>query len=326
MGIRRNEDKWLRVFALEAGSAKVALCRAPQTPTIAVRIRTAMAVLADLRADYLQRLCAEVLGVRNDSAILNIADRSSKSSTKIASRMVELIGYPTCPNVLPSQTAGNEFTRLTMEFLQAAFPKLGHLRPGDWFFAMDPSEAKIALFEQYGHLTDLKTFLEAHKELATAIGSDYLVTPDIIVGRQPVVDAEINAAESLVDSSDVAARRSPLRAANAGLPVLHASISCKYTMRSDRAQNTRTEALNLMRNRKGRNPHIAAVTMEPMPGRIASIAMGTGDIDCTYHPALDELLQATVDLGYEDAEETLRTLIDGRRLRDLSDLPLDLAT
>jgi hypothetical protein len=97
-------------------------------------------------------------------------------------------------------------------------------------------------------------------------------------------------------------------------------------MRSDRSQNTRTEALNLMRNRKGRNPHIVAVVMEPMAGRIASIAMGTGDIDCTYHAALDELLQATIDLGYEDAEDTLNILIEGRRLRDISDLPLDLAT
>ncbi len=81
-----------------------------------------------------------------------------------------------------------------------------------------------------------------------------------------------------------------------------------------------------MRNRKGRNPHIVAVTVEPMAGRIASIAMGTGDVDCTYHAALDELLQATRDLDYSDAEDTLQTLIQGRRLRDISDLPLDLAT
>lgn len=120
--------------------------------------------------------------------------------------------------------------------------------------------------------------------------------------------------------------RDARRGANESLPILHASISCKYTMRSDRAQNTRTEALNLMRNRKGRNPHIVAVTVEPLPSRIASIAMGTGDLDCAYHAALDELVQATVDLGYEDAEELLRVLIGGRRLRDISDLPLDLAT
>ena len=213
-----------------------------------------------------------------------------------------------------------------MDFLKRAFLRLDHLRPGSWYFAMNPSETNIALFEQYGHLADLKRVLDDHKELATAIGSDYIVTPDIIIARDPVEEHDLNFRDVLVGIDDPAARRTPLRAANEGAQILHASISCKYTMRSDRAQNTRTEALNLIRNRKGRNPHIAAVTIEPMAGRIASIAMGTGDVDCTYHAALDELLQATIDLGYDDAEDLLRTLIDGHRLRDITDLPLDLAT
>lgn len=311
--ISTNRDKRLTAFADQTSAARA-------------RLQAAMAVLADLRGDYQRHLCAEVLGTRSESRILNIADGSSKASREIATRMVELLGHPTCQTTLAGQTVGNEFTRLTMEFLRSAFSRLAHLRPGDWFFAMNPSESAIALFEQYGHLADLKQVLDANRELATSIGSDYLVTPDIIVGRQPVLDDEINSRDVLLGKNDETARRSPLRASNAGLPILHASISCKYTMRSDRAQNTRTEALNLMRNRKGRNPHIVAVTVEPMAGRIASIAMGTGDVDCTYHAALDELLQATRDLDYSDAEDTLQTLIQGRRLRDISDLPLDLAT
>jgi hypothetical protein len=98
----------------------------------------------------------------------------------------------------------------------------------------------------------------------------------------------------------------------------------KWTMRSDRAQNTRTEALNLLRNRKGGTPQIVVVTIEPMPSRIASIAMGTGDIDCTYHAALDELIESVRSCGRTDQLEVLQTLIEGRRLRDISDLPLDL--
>ena len=35
----------------------------------------------------------------------------------------------------------------------------------------------------------------------------------------------------------------------------------------------------MVRNRKGRLPHIAVVTGEPTPGRIESIAPGSGDID-----------------------------------------------
>ena len=53
--------------------------------------------------------------------------------------------------------------------------------------------------------------------------------------------------------------------------------------------------------------------------------MGTGDIDCTYHSALYELIGACSEVGKEDQKEMLDTLVEGRRLRDISDLPFDLA-
>ncbi len=108
------------------------------------------------------------------------------------------------------------------------------------------------------------------------------------------------------------------------MPILHASISCKWTLRSDRAQNARSEGLNLVRNRKGRLPHIVVITGEPTPNRIASIALGTGDIDQVYHFALYELLDTVKELGMNDAEDSINTMIQGKRLRDISDLPLDL--
>jgi len=118
----------------------------------------------------------------------------------------------------------------------------------------------------------------------------------------------------------------PLRKANFTWPrpILHASISCKWTLRSDRGQNARTEALNLIRNRKGNLPHIVAVTAEPLPTRIASLALGTGDLDCVYHFALPELQESVAQAGNEDQLDMLQTLIEGRRLRDISDLPFDL--
>jgi hypothetical protein len=67
------------------------------------------------------------------------------------------------------------------------------------------------------------------------------------------------------------------------------------------------------------------VTFEPLPTRLASIAMGTGDVDCTYHVALHELLAAAADSGFDDQKELLADLINGNRLRDISDLPFDLA-
>lgn len=53
--------------------------------------------------------------------------------------------------------------------------------------------------------------------------------------------------------------------------------------------------------------------------------MGTGDIDCVYHFALYELVQAVKEIQAEDAIEMLNILIEGKRLKDISDLPLDLA-
>lgn len=67
------------------------------------------------------------------------------------------------------------------------------------------------------------------------------------------------------------------------------------------------------------------MTGEPMPSRIASIALGTGDIDCVYHFALYELVEAVKEAKAEDALEMLNILISGKRLKDISDLPLDLA-
>ena len=96
-------------------------------------------------------------------------------------------------------------------------------------------------------------------------------------------------------------------------------------MRSDRAQNSRTEALGLIRNRKGHLPHIAVITGEPLPSRLASLALGTGDIDCLYHFALYELIEAVKQTGAEDSIELMNILIEGKRLKDISDLPLDLA-
>jgi hypothetical protein len=44
-----------------------------------------------------------------------------------------------------------------------------------------------------------------------------------------------------------------------------------------------------------------------------------------YHVALHELKDAIEELDKEDQLDLLLTLIDGRRLRDISDLPFDLA-
>ncbi len=220
---------------------------------------------------------------------------------------------------LSDQQTGKLFEEITRDFISEAFNLLNHLRPGKWIF----TSKTISNFDQYEHLADIERIVRANRELASIFGVDYIIKPDIIIARVPVSDDEINAEETLLDPAQAIVKYSPLRKKEGSKPILHASISCKWTTRSDRSQNIRTEAMNLIRNRKGHTPHIVAVTAEPLPTRIASLALGTGDLDCVYHIALHELEIAVA--SNEDQQEMLRNLIDGKRLRDIIDLPFDLA-
>jgi len=284
--------------------------------------------IADLRISYHSDICINILGHRPGKVapIFSNADEHSKASVDIARHMANAIGTAFCQNPPTGQRAGSDFGLYTMRFLQNSFAKLSHLRPGRWGFSSDQARAGITRFYQYEHLNKLKQVLDEHNDLRAALGGDYFITPDIVIFRAPLKDQEINMYEHLVDPNHDIVDHTPIRARNNDLPILHASISCKWTMRSDRAQNTRTEALNLIRHRKGPLPHIAAVTMEPLPTRLACIAMGTGDIDCTYYAALPELIDAVQKHHNAELLEMLMMLVEGRRLRDISDLPFDLAT
>ncbi|HET6378090.1 MAG TPA: NgoMIV family type II restriction endonuclease [Methylocella sp.] len=67
------------------------------------------------------------------------------------------------------------------------------------------------------------------------------------------------------------------------------------------------------------------VTGAPEPARLSSLALGTGDIDCVYHFALDELEESEKELRKPKIEHMLRIMIEGNRLKDIADLVLDLA-
>lgn len=288
------------------------------------------ALIANARFHFHERLFETNTLTLTKAGVASNADTSSRGSKAIAEKIVGILvdeHHHTVNTVdkISGQTLGKQFELLTMEFLQETFPHLQNLRPGQWAILQlgNNNRLKTSDFAQYEHLAYLSALTAENAQLAAALGNDYLVAPDVVIYRNLYDDEEINAERRIVD--DKISRMADIRKTNGGKPLLHASVSAKYTMRSDRAQNSRTEALNLIRNRKGHLPHIVVVTAEPMPNRLASLALGTGDIDCVYHFALYELIRAVKEVGSEDAVETLETLVQGKRLKDISDLPLDLS-
>ena len=288
------------------------------------------ALIANARFQFHKQLFATNTLTLTTSGVASNADTSSRGSKAISRRIVDILVDEQHHSVakvdkISGQTLGKQFEVLITEFLHKTFPSLQNLRPGRWTILQlgNNNKFKTSDFAQYEHLAYLNEFFSQNAQLSAALGNDYLVTPDVVVYRDLYEDREINATQYIVD--DNVARLADIRKKNGGKPLLHASVSVKYTMRSDRAQNSRTEALNLIRNRKGHLPHIVVVTAEPMPNRLASLALGTGDIDCVYHFALYELIRAVKEVGSEEAVEILETLVKGKRLKDISDLPLDLA-
>lgn len=289
--------------------------------------------LAAARATFLARFKSEILWLKGRDRLkealarslpttvegaVSVADVDNASSIRIswewASRLPGAFA-----TAQPTQDSGKLFQFAVRDFLQAGFELGRDLRPGNWQWK---TEYPAAHFDQYSHLNDIRSALEVNKELRTIFSEQYLVVPDIVVYRTPISatdigrspDVEVANLSPLLDDAQLSQNH----------PLLHASVSCKITMRSDRAQNTRTEALNLIRNRKGRAPAIVAVTAEPLPTRLSSLALGTGDVDFVYHAALPELREALAAVGNEDQLDMLNTLVEGRRLRDIADLVLDL--
>lgn len=283
-----------------------------------------MTLFSTERKRFHQNLLNHIVYTSLDG-VPNFADGSQKFSRQVATAVLKNIGGSIRGGKLPGQTLGDQFEQFVCQFLKSTFLELGHLRPGNWAVEKIGSRSTLAVaqYEQYTHLIDLQNLAAKNKVLATALGNDYSISPDVVVLRRPEEESVINGDKYLVDNT--VSKQSSLRRAVNELPILHASISCKWTLRSDRAQNARSEALNLIRNRKGKVPHIAIVTAEPTPSRISSIALGTGDIDCVYHFALYELIDAVMAVGNEDNMNLLNIMIEGKRLKDISDLPFDLA-
>ena len=207
------------------------------------------ALIANARFHFHERLFETNTLTLTNAGVVSNADTSSRGSKAIAKRIVEILvdEHHHTANVvdkISGQTLGKQFELLTMEFLQETFPYLQNLRPGQWSILQlgNNNRLKTSDFEQYEHLAYLSALTAENAQLAAALGNDYLVAPDVVIYRNLCEDEEINREQYIVD--DNTGKMADIRKANGGKPLLHASVSAKFTMRSVRAQNSRTEALN----------------------------------------------------------------------------------
>jgi NgoMIV restriction enzyme len=226
----------------------------------------------------------DILGLRN--GVPNNADIDSETSRAIAAEMLRILHVERV--ALPKEAAGTALEVGVTGYLAEALPA----RSPDRIWQVERRKL-ITDFRQYEHLARLDTIVREHPTLRSEIGLDYLIKPDVTIGI--VVDGD-------------------------SVPILHAAISCKWTIRSDRVQNIRHEGVILTRSRRGRQPHVVTVTAEPLPSRLAAIARGTGEVDAVYHVAMDELVRATDAVGTAEQRMVIDELITQNRLASFETL------
>ncbi|MFE9019113.1 NgoMIV family type II restriction endonuclease [Streptomyces sp. NPDC007808] len=172
-----------------------------------------------------------------------------------------------------------------------------------------------ALEKLTGHLGKIREQIRLtesrRRELLNLLGEESLLKLDVTVSRELTGDSY---------------ETSPLRHLVAGL-------SLKWTLRTDRAQDCRSQGAKMAALRRGRMPHFAAVTMEPRPSMLALLGRGSGDIDCVYHlhlhalsDAIDEYCSGTKHKARLAIRDNFRRLRDQRRIRDYDELRSYVAT
>ena len=226
----------------------------------------------------------------------NFADVDNAESMRICAGVLDELGVPGNEVSDVPEAPGGPLERAVRDHLRDALPRLH--RDVWWDVSRG---AVITQFDQYAHLSEVDELVRANPQLRITIGTDYLIKPDVTVSLWNVATAS-------------------------GLPPLHAAISCKWTIRSDRVQNIRHECLQMIRHRRGRQPHLVTVTAEPLPTRLASIARGTGEVDAVYHVAYDALAASVAATANAEQQEAWREVTGQRRLLSYELLVTTLAS
>lgn len=214
----------------------------------------------------------------------NFADVDNAESIRIGAGILDFLGVARDVASAVPKDPGGPLELAVRDHLASHLPRAHADRT--WLVARG---AIITQFDQYAHLSKVAELVRANPELRITVGMDYLIKPDVTVALGEVTTAS-------------------------GLPPLHAAISCKWTIRSDRVQNIRHECLQMIRHRRGRQPHLVTVTAEPLPSRLASIARGTGEVDAVYHVAFDAVNASVTENANAEQQDAWREVVGQRRL------------
>lgn len=250
-----------------------------------------------------QKSCIELFG---EPLAPNLSDVGNKASMRLAAAAYEMRGIPqtqiraqSLDDEVKKKASGTALEVAIESDLSDGLPSEDPHR--EWSVSRG---GNVSQFAQFTHLNDLQAILVDHPTLRATFAGDYQIQTDVWVG--------------VPNSGDASKPQ-----------FLHAAISSKWTIRSDRVQNVRHEFATLVRNRRGRCPHLVLVTAEPLPTRVLSIARGTGELDAVYHLLYDELDAAVPRICGENSrlgeqQEAWNEMVSQNRLRPYSRLVEDL--
>lgn len=294
-------------------------------------------------APFISSLC----GYRKGNP--NTSDANDKQSIELGKTFFSALGISSA-----TQAPVKPIGQLMAEELAADLQ--GHLKTAAPHLSVVP-EKPFTSFEQYGHLS-------AVRELRSDMARDVMSTINIMRAESEKmapndklrttlfthltrIENEIREAnsrrrdlldllgeESLLKLDITVSRESSSPSSQqTDLPHLVAGFSLKWTLRTDRAQDCRSQGSKLAALRRGRMPHFAAVTMEPRPSMLALLGRGSGDLDCVYHlnlhalsDAIDDYCSGPAHRARLEIRDKFRRLRDQRRLRDYDELCSYLTT
>lgn len=272
-----------------------------------------------------------------DNGKPNTSDASQRDSVALGIAMFDALGVPR--DKPGADETGLPFAARVAEDLHERLVAAGSVHQA-------LPEQHINKFQQFRHVGAISdvdvepsmAYARAWKRLTTEVRKR-IVSPPANVRR---IEEMIDNVEVAV-ASEVEKRRKALHEVGqesvlkldvtvsepqpGWLPELEIGLSLKWSLRTDRLQDPRSQGAKLAGLRRGRMPHYAPVTMEPRPSLLKMLCGGSGDLDCVYHlhlpaltAAIDEVYGSKSDKTSKRIVTDFSRLVEQRRLRDYDEL------